>query len=97
MAIYDELERLRVEPPTEDEIARVRTRLEAARVRRLTSAEGLAFQLVSSQANWGDWRETFRLQERMREVDPEDVVDVLTRYFGEEARTVAILRRDRGP
>ena len=96
-AIYDELDRLRVEPPTEDEIARVRTRLEAARVRRLTSAEGLAFQLVSSQANWGDWRETFRLQERMREVDPEDVVGVLTRYFGENARTVAILRRAQGP
>ena len=96
-AIYDELERLRVEPPTDNEIARVRTRLEATRVRRLTSAEGLAFQLVSSQANWGDWRETFRLQERMREVDPEDVVDVLTRYFGEVARTVAILLRDQGP
>ncbi len=95
-AIYDELDRLRAEPPTEDEIARVRTGLEAARVRRLTSTQGLAFQLVSSQAIWGDWRETFRLQERMREVRAEDVVDVLTRFLRRETRTVAILRRSGG-
>ncbi len=91
-AIYDELDRLRSEPPTADEIERVRTRLEAARVRRLVSTEALAFQLVSSQAEWGDWRETFRLQERMQAVSPQDVTDVLSRYFRPEGRTVAILR-----
>ena len=67
-AIYDELDRLRRVPPTEEELRRVRTSLLAANVRRLASSQGLAFQLASSQATWGDWRETFRLQERMREV-----------------------------
>ena len=91
--ILEELARLRREPPSEVEIERVRARLEAASVRRLTSNEGLALQLVASQALWGDWRETFGLQERMRAVDAGDIVAVLDRYFRDEGRTVGILRR----
>jgi predicted Zn-dependent peptidase len=92
-AIYDELERLRREPPTELELERVRRRLEASRVRRLTSNLGLAFQLAGSTAFHGDWRTTFELQARMQTVDAEDVLRVLDRYFHREGRTVAILRR----
>lgn len=95
-AIYDELERLVREPPTDDELQRVGRRLEAAQVRRLTSNLGLAFQLVDSQSFWGDWRETFRLQERMQAVEAADVVRVLERDFRPEKRTVAILRRGDG-
>ncbi len=96
-AIYEELERLAAEPPTEGELDRVRTRLQAAGVRRLTSNQGLAFQLVSSQALWGGWRETFLFQDRMGAVGPDDIVDLVRRYFRDERRTVAILRREDGP
>jgi len=92
-AIYDELERLRTEPPTEEEVERVRTRIEADQVRRLVSSQGLAFQLAGSEATWGDWRETFVLQERLGEVTPEDISEVLDRYIRPETRTVGILRR----
>lgn len=92
-AIYEELERLRAEPPTELELERVRTRLEAARVRRLVSNHGLAFQLVASQAFWGDWRETFGVQERMQAVTSEDIVSVAERYLQARYRTVGVLRR----
>jgi len=95
--IVEELDRLRREPPGSDELERVRARLEAASVRRLTSNEGLALQLVASQALWGDWRETFGLQERMRAVGPDDIVGVLDRYFRDDGRTVGILRRAGAP
>jgi len=95
--IYDELARLVREPPTELELERVRTRLEASRIRRLTSNQGLAFQLVSSQAFWGDWRETFGIQERMQAVTSEDIVGVVERYLRSRFRTVAILRRPGEP
>lgn len=91
-AIYNELERLRRDPPTDGELRRVRRALLAAEVRRLASAEGLAFQLASSQAVWGDWRETFRLQERMRAVGRDEIARVLDVYFRPGGRTVAILR-----
>lgn len=96
-AIYDELDRLRRVPPTEEELRRVRTSLLAADVRRLASSQGLAFQIASSQAIWGDWRETFRLQERMREVGQEEIVRMIDEYFRPEGRTVAILRPVREP
>jgi predicted Zn-dependent peptidase len=92
-AIYDELARLLREPPTAVELERVRTRLEASRIRRLTSNQGLAFQLAESQAVWGDWRETFGLHERMQAVTAADIVGVVERYFRAEGRTVALLRR----
>ena len=97
-AIYQELERLLTEePPTEDELERVRRRLEAASVRRLTSNLNLAFQLARSHATWGDWATTFQSQQRIGEVEGEDVLRVLKTYFTEEQRTVGILRRGTSP
>jgi predicted Zn-dependent peptidase len=95
-AIYDELERLRRDPPTHTELERVRRRLEATGVRRLTSNLGLAFQLADSESYWGDWRTTFMWQARMSEVEAPDILRVLERYFHEDGRTVGILRRPEG-
>ncbi len=92
--IHEELARLLADPPTPLEIERVRVGLEAARVRRLTSSLGLAFQLVESHSFWGDWQTTFLTQERMQRVDSNALVEAVRRYFVEENRTVAILRRE---
>jgi predicted Zn-dependent peptidase len=91
--IYQELDRLRHDPPTALELERVRTRLEASRVRRLVSNQGLAFQLAGSAAAWGDWRTTFELQSRLQQVTADDILDALARWFTPETRTVGILRR----
>ncbi|CAN5670712.1 pitrilysin family protein [soil metagenome] len=96
-AIYDELERIRTHPPTEFELDRIRVQLEAARVRRLVSSQGLAFQLASSAGSWGDWRTTFELQARLQKVTPEDIVSAVERWLVPETRTVGILRRPEAP
>jgi len=93
-AIYEELDRLRTEPPTEDEMERVRRRLEAARVRRLTSDLGLAFQIAESHAVWGSWERTFETQTLMQEVSSGDVLRILDSYLTPDRRTVGILRRE---
>jgi predicted Zn-dependent peptidase len=92
-AIYTELARLGWEGPSLQELERVRNQLAAGNVRRLQSNLGLAFQLVESEAFFGDWRETFRRSELLRSVTPEDVKRVVTRYFTRENRTVATLVR----
>lgn len=94
--ILEELQRLADEPPDALELERVRRGLEASRYRRLTSNLGLAFQLAESEAFWGDWRETFRTQEKMSAVTPEDISRVVERYFRSEALTVGILRNTGG-
>ncbi|TVR66535.1 MAG: insulinase family protein [Gemmatimonadales bacterium] len=93
-AIDQELQRLRESPPTEVEMERLRRRLEASNVRRLTSDLGLALQLASSQGFWGDWRTTFQSQARLSQVTADDVIRVLDSYFHSRTRTVGVLRRE---
>lgn len=93
-AIYDEIDRLQTEPPTEREIQRVRNQIEAGEVHRLASDLGLAFQLVESVSLYGDWRETFRSGERLAAVTAEDVRRVAARYLVRDNRIVAVLVKD---
>lgn len=92
-SIYAEIQRLQREPPSEEEMQRVRNQVETASVARLQSAFGLAFQLSSSEALWGDWRATFRDQAALMRVTPEDVQRVARAYFSPSNRTVATLVR----
>jgi predicted Zn-dependent peptidase len=92
-AIYTELQRVAFEGPSAQELERVRNQIAAGNVRRLQSNLGLAFQLVESESLLGDWRETFRMSERLQAVTAEDVKRVATKYFTSENRTVATLVR----
>ncbi|MBI4540447.1 MAG: insulinase family protein [Gemmatimonadetes bacterium] len=94
--IYQELDRLKAEPPAPVEVQRVRNQIEAGEVRRLRSNFGLAFQLAESATRYGDWRATFRLGRRLQAVEPEDIRRVAQRYFSRENRTVATLVRPAG-
>ena len=89
--VYAELARLAETGPDPIELQRVRNQLEAGSVRRLGSSFGLALQLAGSASLYGDWRTTFRLDERMAAVTPEDVQRVVRRYLRADNRTVATL------
>lgn len=93
-AIYEEIARLAEEGPTQRELVRVRNQVEAGNVRRLLSNLGLAFQIASSTTLTGDWRDTFRLSQRVGEVTADDVRRVASTWLTQENRTVATLRRD---
>lgn len=92
-AVLEELQRLAEEPPSEEELQRIRNQLEAGRVRRLQSNLGLAFQLAASESTWGDWRRTFEFSRRMQEVTPEQVQEVVRRYLRPERGVTAVLLR----
>jgi predicted Zn-dependent peptidase len=96
-AIYEEIDRLATEGPTEAELQRVRNQIEAGQVRRLQSNLGLAFQMVASASLYGDWRETFRFPDRLAAVTAEDIRRVAARYLTAANRTVATLRREEEP
>jgi predicted Zn-dependent peptidase len=90
-AIYEEVERLADEPPTEQELERVRVGLESGDVRRLQSNLGLAFQLAESVVLYDDWRETFRIGDDLRAVTAEQVQEAARRYLTESNRVVGEL------
>lgn len=95
-SIYAALAELAEAGPTQAELERVRNQLEAGTVRRLGSNFGLAMQLADSQSLFGDWRTTFRFEERLAAVSAEDVKRVIRAYLRDENRTVATLVKTPG-
>jgi predicted Zn-dependent peptidase len=96
-AVYEELERIQREPPTDAELQKVRNQVEANGVQRLSSNFGLAFQLSNSEALWFDWSQTFRDLAAQSKVTAADVQRVARTYFGASNRTVGTLVRPPKP
>lgn len=90
-AIYEELERVKTEPVGMRELERVWNEDEAMLVRALGSNIGLAFRVGMYASMRGDWRELLNDMERLKQVTPEDIMRVATKYLTEENRTVAWL------
>ncbi len=90
-AIYAVLERLKTEPPTEKELQKVITNIDASLIRSLRSNSGLAGRLSYFEAVADDWRYTLRNRDAIAKVTAEDVMRVAQTYFIKKSRTVATL------
>jgi predicted Zn-dependent peptidase len=87
-AIHAELERLKKEDVTDQELQMVKTRAKADLLRQLDNNEGLAIQLTTAQVRQGDWRELFRQVDRIEKVSKADIRRVAGATFVPENRTV---------
>jgi predicted Zn-dependent peptidase len=87
-ALRPELERLKSEDVTDEELTRFKTRAKADLIRSLNSNEGLAEQLAAYHTLFGDWRELFRYVQRMEAVSKADIRRVAAAAFKESSRTV---------
>ncbi|HEX6096308.1 MAG TPA: pitrilysin family protein [Thermoanaerobaculia bacterium] len=90
-AIRAELEKIKAEEVTAEELQSVKTRVKAGLIRQLTGNSGLALQLAIYQTLQGDWRELFREVERIDAVTAADVKRVANATFMDNNRTVAKL------
>ncbi|HSA84536.1 MAG TPA: pitrilysin family protein [Nitrospira sp.] len=90
-AIYEELERLKQEPVSSTELAKVLNNLDADLVRGLRSNSGLASQLALYQAVARDWRYILKSRDKAAAVTAEDIQRVARQYFTKSNRTVAVL------
>ena len=96
-AIYEELDRIQREPPSDFEMQRIRNTAEYGAVSRLDNSFFLALQLASSEALWSDWVQTFRDDAAVQRVTATDVQRVARTYFSRTNRTVATLVRPPRP
>lgn len=94
-AIRAELERLKNEDVGADELRMVKTRAKANLIRRLDNNSGLAGQLATAQARYGDWRELFRQVDRIDKVAAADIRRVAAETFKEGNRTVGMIESTR--
>lgn len=90
-AMLAEVERLKNELVTEEELARTKSRARARLVARLDSNSGLASQLAAYQVLTGDWRNRFRSLDAIEKVTREDIQRVAQTYFTDRNRTVGYL------
>lgn len=91
-AIYAQIDRLKNEPVSPEELNKAKTRARAGLIRQLDSNEGLAQQLAFYQAVTGDWRNLFKQLDRINAVTAEDIRRVAQTYFTTKNRTVGLIR-----
>jgi zinc protease len=85
------------EPPTKDEVDRVKTRLARSLERNLSDPQSLATGALNESIAQGDWRLMFLQHDWIEKVTPEDVVRVAKMYFKASNRTVGYYIPDAAP
>src|SRR5258708_1732091 len=90
-AIHVEIERLKKEDISDDELKMIKTRAKANLIRGLAENDGLAFQLGLFQARYDDWRELFRAVDRIDKVSKADIRRVANQTFVTNNRTIGII------
>jgi predicted Zn-dependent peptidase len=88
-AIHKELDRLKNEDVSDEELSRFKTRAQADLLRGLADNDGLAHQLAEYQTRFGDWRQLFRELDKINAVTKADVRRVANKIFVEGNRTSA--------
>jgi predicted Zn-dependent peptidase len=90
-AMLAEIDKLKTELVSEEELERVKRRARAQLVRQLSSNSGLARQLAYYQVLTGDWRNLFRQLQAIDAITRKDIQRVAQTYFTALNRTVAYL------
>ena len=90
-AIHVEIERLKKEDISDDELKMIKTRAKANLIRGLDDNEGLATQLATYQTRYGDWRELFRSVDRIENVTKADIRRVANETFSDTNRTIGVI------
>lgn len=89
-ALYDEIEKIKDEPPSERELQKAKNQIESFFI---FSQDSLYMQAMTTGKFevLGSWRLKDRYLEGIREVKPEDIQRVAKKYLNEDNRTVGIL------
>jgi predicted Zn-dependent peptidase len=93
--IHEEIEKLKTQDVTDEELQSIKTRAKADLIRGLGNDQGLAFQLGEYQALYGDWRELFHQIEEIDKVSKADIRRVANKTFVEQNRTVAVMETEK--
>src|SRR3954462_5418690 len=96
-AIHAEIERLKKEDISDDELKMIKTRSKANLIRGLADNEGLATQLATYQTRYRDWQELFRSVDRIEAVTKADIRRVANEVFVDTNRTVGMIENAPGP
>ncbi|MBW4520703.1 MAG: insulinase family protein [Scytolyngbya sp. HA4215-MV1] len=95
-ALRTEIERLKNQPVSAQELDRVKTQAEAGLLRTLDSNEGMAGLLVDYDVKTGSWRNLFKEVETIATITAADIQRVAQATFTSQNRTVGKLLSQAG-
>ena len=87
-ALTLEIERLKNERVSDEELERVKTQIQASLLRNLDSNKGMARRLAEYEGKTGSWENLFTELEAVAAVTPDDIQRVARSTFTEENRTI---------
>jgi zinc protease len=90
-ALLNELERVRTEGVTAEELNRVKTQIIASQIYKRDSLMAQAMEIGGSEAAGIHWRDMDVLIEQLKTVTPDEVQAVAKKYFNDDTLTVAVL------
>jgi len=90
-AIYQEIEKMKQEPVSREELEKTKNQLQADFIRGLASNSGLASKLSYYEIIAGDYRYLTDYLNVVEKITPEDIMAVAKKYLTKENRTVATL------
>ena len=93
--IHAEIDKLKTQDVSDEELQSVKTRAKADLIRGLADNQGLAVQLGNAQARYGDWRELFRQIDRLEHVTKADIRRVANKTFTDDNRTIAMIETEK--
>jgi len=91
LAIYAEIEKLKTELVSDNELQRMHNKHQNWQLQRMRSNQWLAFTLSGSFLDRGNWRAVIDDYDRLMKVTPDDIQRVANKYFKKKNRTVAFI------
>jgi Predicted Zn-dependent peptidases len=91
VALSQEMEKLKNEPVSAEELEQVKTQARAGLLRSLNSNMGMAFSLLDYQVKTGSWRNLFQQLDAIAKVAPADIQRVSKATFRPENKTIGKL------
>jgi predicted Zn-dependent peptidase len=87
-AIYAEIEKMKTEPVSPEELNKAKNQVRAGLIRLMASNSGLARELAFYDVITGDWRNLFEELDKIEQVTAEDIQRVSAEYFTRKNRSV---------
>jgi predicted Zn-dependent peptidase len=91
-AVYAEIEKLKTEPVSAEELKKAKVRSRADVISQLDSNPALAAKLTFYEVLTGDWRNLLGQFDKINQVNAEDVQRVAKEYFVTKNRTVGVIQ-----
>lgn len=91
-AIYEEIEKLKTTPVSQEEIEGLKARAKMNFIKSIDDNRGMALNLAMYQNLTGNWRNLFKELENIEKVTPQDIMRIANQIFVNNNRTVGIVK-----